>query len=300
MREESTLPKPAPIATAQFIQRSIQRSLRELPALPDAVLRVVDETNKPEPSAAKIERYISSDQALASKVLRVVNSAYYGLSGQVHNLGQAVMILGIQQVRNLALSVGAISLFEVRGPRLQETLKRFWLHSFSTAMATQAIGNSKKLDRASLELLFVGGLLHDVGRLFLFANFTAAYDQLIRRALASSIPVEMAEFALLGIGHGEIGQSMTEFWKLPEPLCELIGSHEGPFDGTEAPTVYCVHIADAISKHLYYNRDVRLPLAIDPAAEAWLDFDPEQFDALRKDISLKTDEAAHLFQSLAA
>src|SRR5579862_2853858 len=152
--------KPPAVATAQFIQRSIQKTLRELPALPDAVLRVVEETNKQDPSAQQIERFVSSDQALASKVLRVVNSAYYGLSGQVTSLSQSIMILGIQQVRNLVLSVGAISMFEVKGPRQQDTLRRFWLHAFSCAAAAQIIATAKKLDRNSQETVFVGGLLH--------------------------------------------------------------------------------------------------------------------------------------------
>ncbi|HWD40784.1 MAG TPA: HDOD domain-containing protein [Fimbriimonas sp.] len=292
--------KTAPLATAQFIQRSIEKSLRELPALPDAVMRVVEETNKAEPSVAKIEKYVSTDQALASKVLRVVNSAYYGLSGQVSSLGQSVMILGIQQVRNLVLSVGAISLFEVKGPQQQETLRRFWLHSFSSAIATQAIGKTRKFDRGAMDQMFVGGLLHDVGRLFLFANFTAAYDQLIRRAMANNMPVELAEWSLLGIGHAEVGQRMADFWKLPEALGEIIGKHEGPFDGSESPVIYCVHVADAISKHVYYNGDSKVALQIDPVAEEWLNLTAEEFDELREEVAAKTEEASGMFKQLAA
>lgn len=294
------MPKPSALATAQFIQRSIQKSLRELPALPDAVLRVVEETNKAEPSAAQIERYVSSDQALASKVLRVVNSAYYGLSGQISSLSQSIMILGMQQVRNLVLSVGAISMFEVKGPRQQEMLRRFWLHAFSTAVAAQIIGRNKKMEANALEVVFVGGLLHDVGRLFLFANFTAAYEQLVKRALANSISVEMAEWSLLGIGHAEVGQLMAEHWRLPPGLIEVIGMHEGPFTGDENPAVFCVHIADAISKHLYYAGNSTIAVTIDPVAQAWLAFDPAQFEGLCHQVAGKTDEAIGLFQQLAA
>ncbi len=292
--------KPAAVATAQFIERSIQKTLRELPALPNAVLKVVEETNKPEPSALQIERYVSSDQALASKVLRVVNSAYYGLSGQVTSLSQSIMILGMQQVRNLVLSVGAISMFEVKGPRQQEMLRRFWLHAFSTATAAQIIGNARKLDSNAQETVFVGGLLHDVGRLFLFSSFTAAYEQLIKRALASSISVEMAEWGLLGIGHAEVGQAMAEHWRLPQGLIDVIGKHEGPMDGVEDPTVYCVHIADALSKHLYYAGTATTTHVIDPIAEEWLGFQQAQLEGLLQQVSAKTEEAVTLFQQLAA
>jgi HD-like signal output (HDOD) protein len=287
-------------ATAQFIQRSIQKSLRELPALPDAVLRVVEETNKSEPSAIQIERYVSSDQALASKVLRVVNSAYYGLSGQVLSVSQSIMILGMQQVRNLVLSVGAITMFEVKGARQQDMLRRFWLHAFATAMGAQIIGRARNCDRNAQEIVFVGGLLHDIGRLFLFANFTAAYDQLVKRALASSISVEMAEWSLLGIGHAEVGQMMAEQWRLPQALIDVIALHEGPFDGTEDSTVYCVHIADALSKHHYFAGTSNASLNIDPMAQAWLGFSDEQFATLCDEMGAKTQEAVALFQQLAA
>jgi HD-like signal output (HDOD) protein len=292
--------KPPPATTAQFIQRSIQRSLRELPALPDAVLRVSDETNSAEPSILKIERYLSSDQALTAKVLRVVNSAYYGLSGQVSSIGQAVMILGMQQVRNLVLSVGAISLFEVPGPQRQETLKRFWLHSFSTALATQIVGDKKRFDRVTLESAFIAGLLHDVGRLFLFANFTRAYDQMIARAVHIGAPVEMVEWSLLGIGHADIGLQMAQYWKLPEQICEVIGRHEGPFDGTAKPIELCVHVADCLSKHLYYPGNSKLSFSLHPVAEDWLGCSPEEFEEIKNSLSSQMNDAADWLHQMAA
>jgi len=294
------MPKAAPVATAQFIQRSIQRSLRELPALPDAVLRVVEETNRPEPSGARIERFVSSDQALASKVLRVVNSAYYGVSGQVSNLGQAIMILGMQQMRNLVLSMGAIAVFEGHIPRQKDTLRKFWLHSFSTASVAAMISTKKNCDKSNQELMLVAGLLHDVGKLFLFANFTSAYDQLVERALASGISVETAELTLLGIGHAEVGQLMAEYWRLPDSLAELIGSHEGPFSKNETPPVFCVHIADAMTKHLYFNRGTEIRYHIEPAALEWLDLTPEEFEAFKVEVESKVQAATALYQQMAA
>jgi len=294
------MPKAAPVATSQFIQRSIQRSLRELPALPDAVMRVVEETNRPEPSAHRIERFVSSDQALASKVLRVVNSAYYGVSGTVSNLGQAIMILGMQQMRNLVLSMGAIAVFEVQLPRQRDTLKRFWLHSFSTATVATMLSSKKKCDRTNSDMMLVAGLLHDVGKLFLYANFTAAYDQLVERALISHMSVEMAELTLLGIGHGEVGQLMSEYWRLPEALGDLIGSHEGPFRGSEMPAVYCIHIADVLTKHLYYSRGTELSMTIDPVAMEWLDLTPDEFEALKLEAAQKIEVATGMYQQMAA
>jgi HD-like signal output (HDOD) protein len=210
------------------------------------------------------------------------------------------MILGMQQVRNLVLSVGAISMFDVPGPQRHETLKRFWLHSFSTALATQIIGEAKRMDRVSQEHAFIAGLLHDIGRLFLFANFTRAYDQMIARSLLLETPVELVEWNLLGIGHAEIGQQMAEYWRLPDHLYETIGTHEGPFDGSETAIQYCVHIADSVSKHLYYAQQKNLTFAIDPIAEEWLGFGPEEFEELKNKLTNQMNESADWLHQMAA
>src|SRR5215207_6784467 len=95
-----------------FVRTSIEKSVQDLPALPTVVMRILKETESTDTCAQTIERMLGSEQALASKVLRVVNSAYYGLSGQVTSLSQAVMILGMPQVRNLVLSVSAVSVMK--------------------------------------------------------------------------------------------------------------------------------------------------------------------------------------------
>src|SRR4051794_10645537 len=189
----------------KFVRLSIEKSLRDLPALPGIVSQVLKETENPECSAQSIEKLLSSDQALASKVLRVVNSAYYGLSGQITSLSQAIMILGMPQVRNLVLSVSAISTMKPKTPRQQETLKLFWLHAFGTAAATQLIAQQKRMRVNDTEGLFLGGLLHDVGKLFLYSMFTQTYDQVLKYAQEKEIPVTEAEVKLLGLSHSEIG-----------------------------------------------------------------------------------------------
>jgi HD-like signal output (HDOD) protein len=261
---------------------------------------VVEETSRSEPSGARIEKYISSDQALASKVLRVVNSAYYGLSGQIGNIGQAVMILGMQQVRNLVLSMGAISMFDSKVPGQDETIRKFWLHSYTAAVTAQRLGQKKKIERSKIDLMFVSGLLHDIGKLFLYSNFTCAYEQLIEKAASSGISVEMAELMLLGIGHADVGQLMAEYWRLPEELTECVGAHEGPFSGAECATMFCVHIADSLTKHLYYRPNLKIPYRIDPIAKHWLDFTEDEWAETDAEVERRTAEAIGIFQRTAA
>lgn len=274
--------------------------MADLPALPNVVARVLQETENPNASAATIERMIAADQALASKVLRVVNSAYYGLSGQVTSLGQAIVILGLQQIRNLVLSVSAMSTLKPKTARQQEVLKLFWMHSLATASCGGMIAKKKRLSAKDAETLFVASLLHDIGRLFLFCTFTQTYEQVLTFACDKGIVVERAEAQLLGTDHGGIGAKIARQWHLPEALAELIGSHEGPFEGEEEPMRFALHYADHATKYLYFPNSAPAPSELDPHAMAWLAFAPEDELWLKEETEKKLEEASSLFGLLAA
>jgi HD-like signal output (HDOD) protein len=283
-----------------FVRKTIEQSVAELPALPSVVARVLQETENPDACAATIERLISSEQVLAAKVLRVVNSAYYGLSGQVTSLGQAVVILGMHQIRNLVLSVSAIGTIKPKTAQQHETMRLFWLHSFGTAAATQYIAKRKRLSVRESETVFVGGLLHDMGRLFLFTNFSRTYEQVLKYAATRDIGIDLAEEKLLGVSHGVIGAQMAEHWKLPAVLCDLIGKHEGPFDTEHNELLYAIHVGDWLTKHLYADFESLRPADAAPEALEWLAFTAKDLEALRSETESKIAEAANLFGLVAA
>lgn len=284
----------------RFLRKTIEKALKDLPALPAVVTRVLHETEQPNASAAQVEKLICTDQALTMKVLRVVNSAYYGLSGQVTSLSQAVVILGMQQIRNLVLSVGAVSTLQVQSPRQHETLKQFWLHSFGSAAATQIIAKRKGLPTKDAETAFIGGLLHDIGRLFLFCNFTEIYDDLLLYAEQRNIAVEEAEVTFLGLSHSQVGEEMAKAWRLPNVLANLIGMHEGPFTEEDGPMLKAVHLGDYLTKHIYCPPEAMRLAKVDPLAMAWLGASALEFDELRVATEEKIAEAAMLFGLLAA
>lgn len=282
------------------LRESIQSAVKDLPALPSAVVKVVQETDKSEPSASKVEQHIQKDQGLTTKLLKVVNSAYYGVSGQVTNVQQAIVILGLQQVRNLTLSVGALSGFTSSNPRQQEMLRSCWLHAFSTASASQLIAQHKKLDSTTSQVLFVGGLLHDIGRLFLFTHFPEEYRQVVTVAMETDRPVEDVEAVMLGMNHAQVGSLIAQHWKLPKVISTLIADHEGPFDGTEDEVLMCVHIADALTKHLYYRPPIQFEVLVDPSAVKWLDASPEAFEQLKVEVKERVANASSEYGLMAA
>jgi HD-like signal output (HDOD) protein len=284
----------------KFIRLSIEKSLHDLPALPGIVAQVIRETENPDASAHSIEKLLSSDQALASKVLRVVNSSYYGLSGQITSLSQAIMILGMPQVRNLVLSVSAISTMKPKTARQHETLKLFWLHAFGTAAATQLIAKHKRMRVQDSETLFLGGLLHDIGRLFLYCMFTQTYDQVLKYAQDKQISATEAEEKLLGLNHSQIGATMATMWKLPDILTDLISHHEGPFEAGENLPLFTIHAGDRLTQHLYDPSGNLGTLPIDPIILGWLALSDEEMAEIKTEIDRKTEDASALFGLLAA
>ncbi len=247
-------------ASVVFVRRSIERVVRNLPTLPTAVARVVEEADRQDPSAARMEGYIQRDPALTAQILRVVNSAYYGLSGQVSSVGQAIVILGMQQVRNLALSVGAIGTLAGRSPGEIETARRFWRHAAAVTAGIREISDRVPMPAAEADALRIAGLIHDLGRLCVMCSFQELYETVLACAEEEKVPVEVAEARVMGLTHAEVGRQIAEHWKLPPLLVELIGRHEGPFTASDTPGLFVLNATDTLSKAGYFpERELELP-----------------------------------------
>lgn len=274
---------------------AILQGLHDLPSLSDVVTKTLEATDRDTTTAAEIERLVSTDAALSAKILRVVNSAYYGLSGQVSSLSQAVVILGMQQIRNLVLSISALSLLKGRTPEQRALQQCFWMHSFATAACAQGIARRKRFGVRESELVFTAGLLHDIGKLFLFCNHSEAYLQVVDYARKHGCSLEQAELALLGVRHQEVGFELANTWHFPEPLTLLIGRHEGPFDGEPLPMLYAVHAADRLTEDLYYAHGESLAQGLDPLVSEWLELDEPELEILRAETDVRVKESAALY-----
>lgn len=287
-------------AEALVIRKRLEQSLKELPPLPTAISKVLDETNKAEPDLHRIDEIISGDQALASKVLRIVNSAYYGLSRQVTSVGQAVMILGLQQVRTITLSVGSIAAFSNKGPIDAEGSRRFWEHSFATSSACSILGRKMNFDRKTLEMMATIGILHDIGRMFFFCNFKPTYEKLIAKALKEGKSYEEAELGFLGETHAGIGAMIAEKWGLPEEIVQTIKSHEGPFTTETNKWVAVLAVADWMNKNLYYgNPDSSPKVEFDPVLFQVLGLSEETIQQIAGEVRNRVAEASQLYGMVA-
>lgn len=287
-------------ASVIIVRRSIERVVRNLPTLPAAVARVVEEADRPDPSAARMEQYIQRDPALTAQVLRVVNSAYYGLSGQVSNVGQAIVILGMQQVRNLALSVGAIGTLAGRSAADVETAKRFWRHAAAVSAGIQTLSYRVPMSAAEYDAVRVAALIHDLGRLCVMTSFGEMYESVVGCAEQERIPVEVAELRVMGMTHAEVGRQIAEHWKLPSILVDLIGRHEGPFLATDSGAIYALNAADSLSKSCYFPERNLEPVEISPVVLGRLGLDEAGVESLAQEMQDRAREAEMGFGLAAA
>jgi len=277
------------------VRRYIERSFNDLPALPTIVTKVLELSEDPEISASELEDIILADQAITAKFLRVANSAYYGLATQVSSIAHAVVILGIQQVRNIVLSMAAISLLKSRNKGTMSMLHSFWRHSFGTGAAAIRLAQIKKLPAQQSDLVHIGGILHDIGQLFLFGNFTDLYRLTLQLAATQSVPIHEAEKKVLGITNAEVGAHLAHAWNFPHNLANIIEFHHGPYQELPERTIAIVHAADYLSERAWQV----VPSSLDPMdvhVEQWLDLNPEEIPSLLEYISKKIKDAEGFFE----
>lgn len=278
---------------AKSVKFLVKRSIQDLPAPPSILTRILRETENEDTTATDLERLISSDQALAARVLKVVNSAYYGLSGQVSSLSQAVVILGVHQIRNLALSITSLSMIKSATGRQRDLQRRFWLHAIGTAIGAQIVGKRKNIGARCLDSAYVGGLLHDIGRLFLFTNFTETHLEIAHRAEREGRVLRDLETEVFGQSHEEIGAELARMWNFPTALVEVMEHHHGPFDAASDPRLLCVNVADATSENVFEGTPVDATL--DPYAKEWSGLTEEEFAQLGQLVKQQVEACESVF-----
>ncbi|MBS1708726.1 MAG: HDOD domain-containing protein [Armatimonadetes bacterium] len=265
-----------------LLRRYIEKAMVDLPALPGVVLQVVQATENENVSTAEIEKHLSLDTAITTKLLKVVNSAYFGLPRQIVNVNQTIAILGLHQVRNLVLSIGVLNILTSSSPRVIETQKAYWQNSFAAASCAEMLAKKKSLERKDVETVFVSGLLRDVGRLFLFTLFTLPYQEVLGASIKNEEPISETETRILGFTHAELGATLAEKWNFPQILVDAIRDHDRIPEGNVSPTTACIHVADHLAGELSDPAFVGVIDQIDPRALRLLGIAPADLDSLRE------------------
>ena len=234
---------------AQTDMEALVRQVRDLPALPETVLRVMRLADDPKAGVADAAKALVSDQALAARVLKLANSAFYGGARRIATVSEAVVILGMRTTRNLVMAASCEALLdgEVAGYGLPRgALLR---HSLACASAAQALARRTKF--RGLEEAFVAGLLHDLGKVVMNTYGRGKLADVLARVQREGLAYADAEQSVFGFGHAEAGACLLERWHLPLSLVSAVRWHHAPSDAPlDSPLPCLVHIADAVCQAL--------------------------------------------------
>lgn len=235
----------------------------ELPSLPYITNRVLELTDDPEASSNEICEVICQDHVLASKVLKLVNSAYYGLPRKVGTIPEAVTILGMRMLR--ALVIGTSVFKTLSGLRGKWAVKpeKIWRHALACAVSSKMIASH--LGIAGMENAFTAGLLHDIGKIIFNSFLQEDYLKVMELSSNTGCSVAEAEKEILNTTHAEVGKVVAEKWNLPATLHEPIGYHHDPFCECEnRELVMVVHLADIAAMLAGYSTSDNANFLIDP------------------------------------
>lgn len=274
--------------TREQIIDAVKRT-RNLPSVPDVVMRLEEELRSKQPSIDEVTKIIEHDPSLSLRILSVANSAFYRRGKEATSVKQAMVRLGFMEVRRLAVAVVLIDNYKsVSGgsPQL------FWGHSLAVGFATKVVAAfcTVKPDPRMVEATFTIGLLHDLGVLVMQTLFPDDYQAMMDRLSQTGGEVCDLETETWAIDHGEVGAILMRRWELPETLCEAVQYHHRPWQCHSANKniVQLVHLADFICSNQGYGRRTQaLPAAFDESA--WdslglsLDRVPEIIDKVREE-----------------
>ena len=197
-----------------------------LPPLPDTALKLMRVMNDPRSSMDDIVDAVKYDQAVTGEVLKLCNSAFFGLSRKVTSLNDAMLTLGTVKVLQLVMSVHTNSILsrEQRGYGLQPGV--LWKHSVAVALASSLFAQRIKLSNANL--VFTAGLLHDIGKVILNEYVASEFAEIVRRVTDEGTSFGEAEQQVLGFSHEEVGGMIAEKWRLPDAIVRCIRFHHTP------------------------------------------------------------------------
>jgi HD-like signal output (HDOD) protein len=198
-----------------------------LPSIPTLYSRIVQKLQDPEVGVDEVAEIVAQDLGMTATILKVVNSAFFGLGQRISSPHEAVAYLGLQTVKSLVLCMGALSKFEEvsLGGFSLETL---WSHSLATAGAAKRIVEIESQDRKLIDEAFVAGMLHDIGKLLLAATLPKEFGEILQRADSEKLSLVEVETEAFGANHAEVGAYLMGLWGLPGPVVEAIGYHHAP------------------------------------------------------------------------
>lgn len=238
-----------PVQTARDPQKIINdavAAISHIATLPEITVKIIELVDNPRSTAQDLHKLISNDPALVARILKVVNSAFYGLPGQISSINRAIVLLGLNAVKNIVIAASLAKLF--RGGRLSANFsaKDLWTHSIAVGVMSRLLVS--RLNNTLPDEAFLAGLIHDLGILVELQTLREPLVQVVERAAREPGRYVDIETDVIGVDHQALGAGLTAKWKFPRSFQYVTGFHHNPMAlAMECRWMACiVHVADHI------------------------------------------------------
>lgn len=256
----------------------IKAYISKMPPLPVSVSKVLKICNDPKTSPADLNQVISLDPVLTGKVMRLINSAYYSLPNQMTSLVRAIIMMGINTVKNLALSTAILGTMAKAGDFQALDMDAFWRHSISVGVTAKLIAAMRNVDPKLREEYFIAGLLHDIGKIPLNNKFSGEYTQVISLTDREHVPLYRSEEKIMLVNHAAVGKLIIDNWGLGKIMSDLVYYHHffGEYAGNHRELVLTLVAANFFSnkyEHGFSGDSYPEPLPSEIMSELGIDMD---------------------------
>lgn len=277
------------------------KGISHIATLPEITVKIIELVEQPTSTAQDLHNVIANDPALCSRILKVVNSAFYGLPRQIGSINRAIVLLGLNAVKNIAIAASLTKLF--RGGELcpNFSARDLWVHSIATAACSKLICDTLKIGLP--DEAFLAGLIHDIGMMVevqaLREQLVQVFDEIdVDDAGAPTQDMRELEQSIIGADHCAFGAALCETWKFPKSFAYVTGHHHNPMElpsGSRA-LASVVYIADRIVSEAGYGFRLDLPsLELNPDVLSELNITEQQLATVREKLPEVFEEVEGMF-----
>ncbi len=275
----------------------VKESIEKMPPLSPVVHKIIEVANDVTASARELTEVIQMDPVLMSKLIKMVNSAYFGLPEQITSIKQAVVMLGINTLKNVAISSTVVGQMDIKTNTIMDG-DEFWKHSFGVGVASKMIAKEIGIDSKVLEEYFVSGLIHDIGKVLINNFFSDELHTILEIRSKTNRSLLEVEKHVLGVNHQEVGIAIGKKWNFNQNYLYAVGKHHDPsLSGQSGIYSVVISLANKIVKHAgYEDENYYITEEIDESIWEEINVNPEIIYNKLGSLSAEVEKAKEFLQ----